>query len=194
MSDITRLLAACEEGEPNAENSLFDIVYDELRQMAAGCLVQERSGHSLQPTALVNEAYLRLFGIRHTSSQAAGIHFASRRHFFGAAANAMRRILVESARNRGRLKRGGEFERVVLDPGRIGEPEMADELLALDEALTRLTSVEPTIAELVRLRFFGGLTNREAAEQIGISPRTADSQWAYARAWLLAEMSRDESS
>lgn len=192
MSEINRLINGVNSGVPCANAALLEFVYQDLRRLASTYLANEQPGHSLQPTALVNETYLRLFGVRPRDTETAESGFQNQRHFFGAAAEAMRRILVESARRKNRLKRSGTFQRVLKDPDQIAEPEMADELLALDEALTALTGVDTQAADLVRLRFFAGLTVSDAARQLGISSRTADSKWAYARAWLLAEMSPDE--
>lgn len=188
MSDITTLLQASERGEPGAARELFERIYDDLKKLAAQRMAREGPGHTLQPTALVNEVYLRLLNRPDEDAPAAASRWDGRRHFFAAAAEAMRRILVESARRKSRQKHGGEFRRAALDPDQIGAPELADEVLRLDEALVRFAAVEPKMAELVGLRFFGGLTLREAAEQLGIARRTADAHWAYARAWLLAEI------
>jgi RNA polymerase sigma factor (TIGR02999 family) len=170
------------EGDRQAAADLLALVYDELRALAARRIAAENPGHSLQPTALVHEAYLRLV--------AAGTVWNDSRHFYCAAAEAMRRILVDAARRKRRLKRGGDHARVAIDPDEVAGPERSDDLLALDEALTKFAAVEPRIAELVSLRYFGGLTLKEAAETLGIAARTADAHWAYARAWLLAEMRR----
>ncbi|MCO6456320.1 MAG: sigma-70 family RNA polymerase sigma factor [Pirellulaceae bacterium] len=171
-------------GQDSAQ--LFASVYDELRKMAAGRLALEPSGQTLQPTALVHEVYLRLLA----TTDGANPPWESRGHFFTAAATAMRRILIETARRKSRQKHGGGRCRVDLDPEQIADMELADELLALDEALARFAAVEPKIAELVMLRYFGGLTIREAAAALEIAPRTADAHWAYARAWLQAECNR----
>lgn len=187
MGEITELLQAVERGEEGAQGELFARLYDDLKQLATSRMAREPSGHTLQPTALVNETFLRLMGTRSEKSATwDGSH-----HFFGAAAHAMRRVLIESARRKQSEKRGGGMQRAVLDPDTIGTPQMADHLLALDEALNRYSEIEPRKAELVSLRFFAGLTLKEAAKQLGIAPRTADSDWAYSRAWLLAEMGAD---
>jgi RNA polymerase sigma factor (TIGR02999 family) len=182
--DVTRILAAIEQGEPGAAAQLLPLVYDELRQLAAARLAREAPGQTLQPTALVHEAYLRLVG----GDQTRG--WDGRGHFFAAAAVAMRRILVEEARRKRRHRHGGGRARRDLDPDRLASPESADpdDLLALDEALARLAAREPEAAAVVSLRFFAGLTVRQAAEALGIAPRTADFHWAYARAFLLAEL------
>lgn len=163
---------------PRSADELLPLVYDELRRLAAYHLAAEHPSHTLQPTALVHEAYLRLAA--NTSL------WNSPRHFYQAAAEAMRRILVESARRRRATKRGGGQSRIPLDPNTIAGPaSSADDLLDLDNALTAFTAVKPEIAELVRLRYFAGLTLKEAADLVGFAPRTADAYWAYARGWLL---------
>jgi RNA polymerase sigma factor (TIGR02999 family) len=187
MSEVTRILGAIEQGDPHAAERLLPLVYDELRRLAAQWLTRERPGQTLQPTALVHEAYLRLVGP--PAARAPG--FANRGHFFAAAAEAMRRILVEQARRKHSRKRGGGLVRQDLDPDRLATPEASDDLLALDEALTRLEAAEPQVAELVKLRYFVGLTVKEAAGVLGVAPRTADAWWAYARAWLRAELQGD---
>src|SRR5262245_51367105 len=178
MSDVTRILSAIEQGDPHAAAELLPLVYDELRRLAAARLADEKPGQTLQPTALVHEAYVRLVGPEPDQ------HWNSRGHFFAAAAEAMRRILVEIARRKSRLKRGGGLVRQDLAEIDFAAPERPDELLALDEALSRLASVNPQAAEVVRLRFYAGLPLPEVAQILGISPRTADRAWAYARAWL----------
>ena len=180
MSEVTRVLSAIEQGDPNASTQLLPLVYDELRKLAAQRLAHEAPGQTLQATALVHEAYLRLVGQREAQ------HWDSRGHFFAAAAEAMRRILVENARRKRASKHGGEHARQQLDPACLAAPEAADDLLALDEALTRLSATEPQVAELVKLRYFAGLTIPQAAASLGISPRTADAWWSYARAWFQA--------
>jgi len=178
MSEVTRILSAIEQGDPSAAGQLLPLVYDELRKLAAERMAQEIPGQTLQATALVHEAYLRLVGVEQAQ------HFNSRGHFFAAAAEAMRRVLVEQARKRGRLKRGGDRQRLDLDALQLCVPEAADELLALDEALAELAQKHPDKAELVKLRYFAGLTVAEAARALGISTSTADRHWTYARAWL----------
>jgi RNA polymerase sigma factor (TIGR02999 family) len=178
MSEVTQILAAIEQGDPHAAAQLLPQVYEELRKLAAQKLAQEKPGQTLEPTALVHEAYLRLIG-----SEPAR-HWNGRGHFFGAAAEAMRRILVEAARRKGRARHGGDRRRIDLDPAQAPGPLPADDLLALDEALTRLSQLDPEAARLVELRFFTGLTMPEAADTLGIPLRTAKRNWAYARAWL----------
>jgi RNA polymerase sigma factor (TIGR02999 family) len=184
MDDVRRMLDAAATGQQQAAKELFHVVYNDLRRLAQRYLEGERPGQTLQPTALVHEAYLRLFGA------ASGPPLANRRVFYAAAARAMRHILVESARRRNSLRRGGDHAREALDPDRIAEPEVANDLLALHDALDALAEAEPNIAELVSLRYFGGMTLREAADVLGIAPRTADTHWAYARAWLSVAMGR----
>lgn len=170
-----------ETSERFSTQELIPLFYEELRRLAARKIQDERPGITIQPTALVHEAWLRLHGSQHNGGWRGG------RHFVAAAAEAMRRILVESARRRTALKRGGGRQRVALEFAET-DHEVADHVLALNEALQRLTQVDPQKAEIVRLRFFGGLTIEETAEALGISPRTADRGWAFARAWLLREI------
>lgn len=190
MSELTQLINAAEAGDEGAMRELFDRVYADLKRMAASRLGREAAGQTLQPTALVHEVYLRLFGLSHREGERAEIAWESRGHFFAAAAEAMRRILIEAARGKRRLKRGGGRTREWLDPDSIAAPDVAEELLTLHEALERFAAVDPQSAKLITLRFFAGLTIKEAAASLGIAPRTADAKWAYARAWLLAEMRR----
>jgi RNA polymerase sigma factor (TIGR02999 family) len=178
MTGVTRILSAIEQGDPSAAAQLLPLVYEELRKLAAERVAQERPGQTLQATALVHEAYLRLVDTEKAQ------HWNSRGHFFAAAAEAMRRILVEGARKRGRLKRGGDRQRLDLDALQLSVRGAADEFLALDEALTEFAQKHPDKAELVRLRYFAGLTVAEAARALGISTSTADRHWTYARAWL----------
>jgi RNA polymerase sigma factor (TIGR02999 family) len=185
VSDVTRILSAIEHGDPAAADQLLPLVYDELRRLAAQRLAQERPGQTLQATALVNEAYLRLVDTEHAP------HWSSRGHFFAAAAEAMRRILVEQARRKHRLRHGGGRARVDLDGLEVAAPERGNDLLALDEALTQLAAADPQAAELVKLRYFAGMTVREAAETLGVAPRTADFLWAYAKSWLLQKIEGD---
>jgi RNA polymerase sigma factor (TIGR02999 family) len=182
MSEVTRLLDAAAAGDRRAASELLPLVYDELRRLAAARLADESPDHTLQPTALVHEAYLRLVGPGDAP------RWDSRGHFFAAAAEAIRRILVESARRRGRLRRGGDRDRVDLDGLDVAAPDRSDDLLALDEALTALEAADPQAALLVRLRYFAGLTVPQAAEVLGVSPRTADFLWAFARVWLLRRL------
>ena len=215
MSDVTRILSQINSGDPQAAEQLLPLVYDELRKLAAAKLAHEKPGQTLQATALVHEAYVRLVGVRkdgamererdgatgegsdpsitpshHPSVPA----FSSRGHFFGAAAEAMRRILVESARRKLRLKHGGGRERTELDGLQIASPQRADDLVALDAALNRLAVEDQQSAELVKLRYFAGLTIPQAAEVIGVSPRQADFLWSFARAWLRRELEGPDGS
>ena len=178
MNDVTRILSAIEHGDPKAPEQLLPLVYDELRNLAAARLADEKSGQTLQPTALVHEAYLRLVGGSPPGD------WNGRGHFFAAAAEAMRRILINRARDRHRLKRGGDRGRVDLDA--LAEPATAPDahLLDLDDALDRLARSHPQAAELVKLKFFAGLTVHECAGALGLPPRSADRLWAFARAWL----------
>jgi RNA polymerase sigma factor (TIGR02999 family) len=181
MSEVTRMLSAIEQGDPHAADKLLPLVYDELRKLAAQKLVQEKPGQTLQATALVHEAYLRLVDSEHAP------HWDGRGHFFAAAAEAMRRILIDQARRKQRPKHGGSRQRVDLnDRLSLDVPADEDDLLALDEALARFTLEEPSKAELVKLHFFAGLTLEDAGRILNISPRTAKRHWAYARAWLYA--------
>jgi RNA polymerase sigma factor (TIGR02999 family) len=182
MSDVTRILSAIEQGDPHAADQLLPLIYDELRKLAAQRLAQEKPGQTLQATALVHEAYLRLVDVDQAQ------HWNSRGHFFAAAAEAMRRILVESVRRKNRLKHGRDHRRVDLDSGCLVSKAPSLDLLALDEALTKLAQAEPAKAELVKLRFFAGLTMPEAAAALGISLATAERYWTFARSWLYAEM------
>jgi RNA polymerase sigma factor (TIGR02999 family) len=170
MSDVSRLLSAIQDGDPQAASQLLPLVYDELRALAAQKLAHESPGQTLQPTALVHEAYLRLVG---TDKQPEA--WEGRGHFFAAAAEAMRRILVENARRKHRQKRGGGRTPQALEPDQVAAPEVSEDLLALDEALTRLEHLNPRAARLVQLRYFGGLTIKQAAEVLDISTRTADA-------------------
>jgi RNA polymerase sigma factor (TIGR02999 family) len=182
VSDVTRILESAQRGDLKAAEELLPLVYDELRRLAAARMAQEAPGHTLQPTALVHEAWLRLAG------KDAEAHFQNRAHFFGAAAEAMRRILVDRAREKQALKRGGKRERVELDGLELPSPMPDDELLALDEALDRLATVDTRAAEIVKLCFFVGLTQAEAAQALGVSLATAERVWGFARAWLLREL------
>ncbi|HYT92630.1 MAG TPA: ECF-type sigma factor [Gemmataceae bacterium] len=186
MSEVTRILSAIEQGDPHAADQLLPLVYEELRTLAANQLSQERPGQTLQPTALVHEAYLRLVDADPARQ------WNSRGHFFAAAAEAMRRILINRARDKQRLKRGGGWRRLDLDHLAVAADASDDDLLALDESLDRLAAEHPVCAEVVKLRFFAGLTLEEAAASLGLARRTADRYWAYARAWLYDALSQDE--
>jgi RNA polymerase sigma factor (TIGR02999 family) len=185
MSDITRILDSAAAGDPMAAAELLPLVYGELRKLASARLADERPGQTLQATALVHEAYLRLVG------PADAPRWNGRGHFFAAAAEAMRRILVEQARRRGRLKNGGERRRVELDADCLVGCGPSPDLLALDQALTKFSQTEPVKAELVKLRFFAGLTMPEAAAALNISLATAERGWAFAKSWLYAELFDD---
>ena len=188
MIDVTYILSGFEAGDPHAAEQLLPLVYDELRKLAAQKLAQEKPGQTLQATALVHEAYLRLVDVERAQ------HWNSRGHFFAAAAEAMRRILVHNARRRNRLKHGGGRTRLNLDNLEIAAPERSDELLSLDEALGQLAAVDAQAAEFVKLRYFAGCTIAQAAEVLGISPRKADFLWAYARTWLFQKIQGEEAS
>jgi len=185
MSDVTRILTAIEEGDAKAAEELLPAVYEELRRLAAQKLSREPPGQTLQATALVHEAYIRLVG---AESQ----NWKGRTHFFAAAAEAMRRILVDNARRKQRLKRGGGHQRVNLGDADLAADEPSTDLLALDEALAKLREEDSVIADLVKLRYFAGLTLEQTAEILGVSRRTADRYWAYARAWLYEEITKGE--
>ena len=187
MSDVTRILAQIEQGDPQAAERLLPLVYDELRKLAAARLAHENPGQTLQATALVHEAYLRLVG----NDRSSATSYTDRRQFFLAAAHAMRRILIERARARHSLKRGGGRERIDLDDAEIASPERSEELLALDAALDRLATIEPQAAELVQLRYFAGCTLEESAELLGLPLRSTQRLWAYVKAWLLEELAGD---
>jgi RNA polymerase sigma factor (TIGR02999 family) len=185
MSEATRILRAIEQGDPHAAEQLLPLVYDELRRLAVEKMAHERPGQTLQATALVHEAYVRLVDMEQTQ------HWNSRRHFFAAAAEAMRRILVERARARASNKRGGGRRRLDLDDLPLASQKRPDDLIALDEALTRLAAVDPQAAELVHLRYFAGQTMNTAAKVLGLSLRSTHRLWAYAKAWLLQDLERD---
>jgi RNA polymerase sigma factor (TIGR02999 family) len=182
MSEVTRILSAIEEGDPHAAAQLLPLVYDELRKFAAQRLAQEKPGQTLQATALVHEAYLRLVDTEQAR------HWNSRGHFFAAAAEAMRRILIENARRKQSHKHGGHLARLNLDAVDLAAPESPEELIALDAAMQKLAAHDKSAADVVQLRFFAGLPFAEVAGLLGISPRTADRLWAYARAWLHQEI------
>ncbi len=187
MTPVTQLLEAARRGEPHAAAELLPLVYAELRKLAAVKLASERPGQTLDATALVHEAYLRLVGTPVAHAPGSPM-FDGRGHFFAAAAEAMRRILVEQARRRKAVKRGGGANREEVEPDQIASPTPDDELLALSEALTDFAAHHPDKAELVKLRYFAGLTADQAAEVLGMSASTADRHWAYARAWLKRAM------
>jgi RNA polymerase sigma factor (TIGR02999 family) len=182
MTVVTQILGQIEQGDPHAAEKLLPLLYDELRKLAAQKLVHEKPGQTLQATALVHEAYVRLVDVDESQ------HWNSRGHFFGAAAEAMRRILVENARRRARDKHGGNRIREELGSSQVVAPAVSEDLLALDEALGRLAEHDPPSAELVKLRYFAGLTIPQAAEILGVSPRKADFIWSFARVWLRREM------
>jgi len=186
MSEVTRILNAIEQGDVQASNELLPLVYEELRRLAAQKMSQESPGRTLQATALVHEAYLRLVGSENQKWNGRG-------HFFAAAAEAMRRILIEDARRRKSLRRGGGHERVDIDEAALSDDRnsVSDELIALDEALEKLSQKDKISADLVKLRYFAGLTGEQVADVLGISHNTADAYWAYARAWLCVEIARD---
>jgi RNA polymerase sigma factor (TIGR02999 family) len=184
MSEITEILESVGHGHPKAAHALLTLVYDELRRVASQRMSRESPGHTLQPTALVHEAWLRLAGGK------AAPEFENRAHFFGAAAEAMRRILVESARRKKRLKHGGNLERMDIDDVDLAAPLPNDELLAMDEALDALAAVDGRAAEMVKLCFFAGLTQEEAGRELGVSLATAERIWSFARAWLFREMQK----
>jgi RNA polymerase sigma factor (TIGR02999 family) len=187
MPDASQILNSIEQGDPRAAEQLLPLVYEELRKLAAQKLAQERPGQSLQATALVHEAYLRLVNGEKSP------HWDSRGHFFAAAAEAMRRILVEKARRKRSVKHGGERVRIDLEEALVVGDEPREDLLELDEVLEQLAGADPQAAELVKLRFFAGLTGEQAAKVLGISPRTADTIWAYARAWLFEKLQSSRS-
>lgn len=182
MSEVTRILSAIEQGDPSAAEQLLPLVYDELRKLAAQKLAQEKPGQTLQATALVHEAYLRLVG------EDKGRHWDNRGHFFAAAAQAMRRILVDDARRKRTVRHGGQVRRLDVDVDRLEDSRHADEILAVDEALEKLAQENPPVAQLVNLRYFAGMTLEEAAAALQISERTAYRYWEYARAWLQREI------
>jgi RNA polymerase sigma factor (TIGR02999 family) len=182
MSDVTQILGKIEAGDPSAAEQLLPLVYEELRKLAAAKMAQEQPGQTLQATALVHDAYIRLVDVDKAQ------HWDSRAHFFAAAAEAMRRILVGNARRKKARKRGGDIERVDVDLDRLAVPTDDDRLLALDDALAKFSQIEPVKSELVKLRYFAGLSIKESAELLGVATATADRYWAYARAWIQQEM------
>ena len=185
MSDVTRILTAIEQGDAKAADGLLPLVYEELRRLAAQKMSHERPGQTLQATALVHEAYIRLVG-------ALNQNWSGRGHFFAAAAESMRRILIENARRKQRRKRGGDRQRIDMDDAEVTIEGPSTDIIALDEALSKLTKEDRTVAELVKLRYFAGLNLGQAANILGISQRSADRYWAYARAWLYQEISKME--
>jgi len=186
MTDVTRILSRIDSGDSTAAQQLLPVVYNELRRLAAAKLENEKRGQTLQPTALVHEAYLRLVDVDHAKK------WDSRGHFFAAASEAMRRILVENARRKGSGKHGGEFRRVDLDESDLATTLPDERLLAIDEALNRLAQEDPAAAEIVKLRFFAGFSISEASEILGVSRSSAYAQWAYARAWLRRQVESAE--
>lgn len=185
MTDVTQILSRIEQGDPSAAEQLLPLVYEELRRLAAVKLASEKPGQTLQATALVHDAYLRLVDVEKAQ------HWNSRGHFFGAAAEAMRRILVESARRRKSARHGGDLDRQDIATSKLVAPAECGNLIALDEALDELTKEDADSAELVKLRYFAGLTVNQAAEVLGVSPRKADFMWAFARSWLRREISNE---
>jgi RNA polymerase sigma factor (TIGR02999 family) len=185
MSEVTRILTAIEDGDPHAAEQLLPLVYDELRKLAAAKLAQEKPGQTLQATALVHEAYVRLVDVDKVQ------HWNSRGHFFGAAAEAMRRILVESARSKARLKRGSDWQRVDFEEVNVATSISPDQLVALDDALIRLATLDRLAGEIVKLRYFAGLSLDQAAAALSVSTATVYRHWAYARAWLHGELLKD---
>lgn len=186
MSDVTRILSRINFGDRSAADQLLPLVYEELRKLAAAKLAHEKPGQTLQATALVHEAYLRLVDVEQAQ------HWKGREHFFGAAAEAMRRILVESARHKACPQHGGEYRRIPLDDGWQVTSSPPDELLDLDDALCRLETSDPVTAHLVKLRCFAGVTLRQAADALGVSLRNAERHWTYARTWLHRELSQGD--
>jgi RNA polymerase sigma factor (TIGR02999 family) len=184
---VAHVLQQVSNGDQAAASDLLPLVYDQLRALAQQRMMQERPGHTLQATALVHEAFLKLVGPRE-------IPWAGQAHFYAAAAEAMRRILVDHARSRHREKRGGKGERVLLNVLDLADTENSEEILALDEALCRLEQQEPEVGQVVRLRFFAGLSVDQTAESLGVSPRTVDRRWKFARAWLFRELHPDGST
>jgi RNA polymerase sigma factor (TIGR02999 family) len=189
MTDVTRILSAIDQGDSHAAEQLLPLVYGELRRLAAAKLAQEKPGQTLEATALVHEAYIRLVG---TSAAGAASKWEGRAHFFAAAAEAMRRILVDKARRKRRRKHGSGLPRVDIELANIASPMPDEDLLALDDAMTRLAAADPIRARLVQLRFYAGLSNEEAARALGISGVTAKRYWRYARAWLHREIGKGD--
>jgi RNA polymerase sigma factor (TIGR02999 family) len=194
MDDVSRILSAIDQGDPHAAAHLLPLVYDELRKLAAQKLSQERPGQTLQPTALVHEAYIRLVAGAGRKAGESAQHWDSRGHFFAVAAEAMRRILIDNARRKQADKHGGGWQRHELLEAELAIDSTGDDLVAVTEALARLAAQEPAIAKLVDLRFFAGLRLEEAARCLGMAQRTAYRHWAYARAWLRRELDRSADS
>ena len=187
MSEVTFILSQIKQGDPQAAEQLLALVYDELHKLAAQRMVHENSGHTLQPTALVHEAYIRLVDVQQVQ------HWNNRGHFFAAAAEAMRRILVESARKKRAMIRGGDREKIDLNLVEPAAPRVSEDILALNDALEKFEKLDPVRAKLVKLRYFAGLTMEESAESLSISLATAHRYWKYARAWLHQEIAGKES-
>ena len=185
MRDVTHILSKIESGDQQASEELLPLVYDELRKLAAAKLAQEQPGQTLQATALVHDAYIRLLDVEKAQ------HWNSRGHFFSAVAEAMRRILIETARRKASLKGGGGFHRISIDDNELPRSGQADDLLALNEALKKLEQLSPRKAQVVKLRYFAGLTIPEAAKALGIAPSTAIADWSYAKGWLKLEISKN---
>lgn len=194
MSDVTRILSAIEQGDPSAAEQLLPLVYDELRKLAAQRLAQEKPGQTLQATALVHEAYLRLVAGDQCQPEAPAKNWDNRGHFFAAAAEAMRRILVENARRKKRLRHGGARDQVALEEEHLLVEHPVEELLAIDEVLEQLAATDAQAADLVKLRFFAGMTTEEAATALGIPERSAYRTWSFARAWLYRHLHPDDAS
>jgi RNA polymerase sigma factor (TIGR02999 family) len=187
MTDVTQILSQIEQGDPSAAEQLLSLVYDELRKLAAAKLANEKPGQTLQATALVHDAYIRLVDVEKAQ------HWNSRGHFFAAAAEAMRQILINRARDKGRLKRGGDRRRIDFDSLQLATDCPDETLLAVDEALQQLAVEDPEAAELVKLRFYAGLSLTDSAQAMGISRRVADRLWTFARAWLFNSLRADDS-
>jgi RNA polymerase sigma factor (TIGR02999 family) len=188
MSEVTRILSAIEQGDPSAPEQLLPLIYDELRKLAAQKLAQEKPGHTLDATGLVHEAYLRLATSPSQAGDKAEGQWDSRGHFFAAAAQAMRRILIDRAREKGRVKRGGKLQRIDIDAAALASNVEPEQLLAIDDALTKLAATDLLAAQLVQLRYFAGMAVDDAGKALGITKSTAYRHWKYARAWLYREL------